>query len=209
MRSITELRGIAAHDPCRPCFVVAGGASMAHYPAGFFDDGHKFVIGVNRAAALFRCDYTVWKEIPQRFGGESIVVARHPWGDITKPENTFGDFVFDHPANGLEKVNWPEDPNQLVVSFSTITSALHLAAYMGFRTILVAGHDCGSVDGMMNPPGYLPPNPNTSQNYAHWLTKIEPQTVEVRRKIAESYGAHVVSLNPFASLRLEGHTFKP
>ena len=61
-----------------------------------------------------------------------VVVFNHRMGWASQ------NFKLEYPADGL------------VVSHSTITSAMHLAAYMGAATVILAGHDCGALDGQLN-----------------------------------------------------------
>ena len=49
------------------------------------------------------------------------------------------------------KINFdPKRDNKLIVSGSTITTAIHLAAHMGAKYIILLGHDCGTLDGENN-----------------------------------------------------------
>ncbi len=90
-----------------------------------------------------------------------------------------------------------------------MTSAIHMAAYMGAKNIILCGHDCGMLDGKNNLNGYYENLSNrTIEWYSSYLKKIEDQTVQVKKKMKEIYGCNVYSLNPFVSLNLEGHKFK-
>jgi hypothetical protein len=102
----------------------------------------------------------------------------------------------------------------LVVSYSTITTAIHLAAYMGAKTIILVGHDCGTLDGNMNCKNYHTPQTlgivwkNPGQ-YANWVSqKIEGQTIQLKHMLKEKYGCSIYSLNPFINFNLEGHVYK-
>ena len=103
------------------------------------------------------------------------------------------------------------ESSRLVVSHSTITTAMHLAAYMGAKNIIIVGHDCGFLDGKAVFDGYysdltVPPW-KSIDDHMSWLGQIEEQTLSVKQRLAEVYGTRVVSLNPFVNLGLEGHIY--
>jgi hypothetical protein len=62
--------------------------------------------------------------------------------------------IFKHLPNLHRIPALPEREDQLLVSHSTITSGIHLAAYMGAKNIILMGHDCGTIDGNLNFDGY-------------------------------------------------------
>ena len=98
----------------------------------------------------------------------------------------------------------------LVVSFSTITSAMHLAAYMGARNIILVGHDCGTIDGKLKFEGYpVPEFQEVNKDfYRNFLQNIEPQTKLVRDQLQTVYECRVYSLNPWVNVGLEGHVWR-
>ena len=73
--------------------------------------------------------------------------------------------------------------NVKIVSFSTIVSGIHLAAYMGAKNIILVGHDCGTIDGIPNVEGYHNDSSykivwkKGKEDYIKWLPKIENDTV--------------------------------
>jgi len=82
-------------------------------------------------------------------------------------------------------------PNKLVVSYSTITTGIHLAAYMGAKNIILIGHDCGTIDGECNFKDYHTAQTykivwrNGKQDYVNWLSKIENQTIKLKSLLKE------------------------
>jgi hypothetical protein len=129
-------------------------------------------------------------------------------------------YYFDHLENKREKIDLSvinvednQGSEKLVVSYSTITTAMHLAAYMGAKNIVLVGHDCGLLDGKATFGGYYgdmkadSPWNNVSE-YESWLDQIEGQTLLVRDKIKEIYGCNIVSINPFVNFGLEGHSYQ-
>ena len=95
----------------------------------------------------------------------------------------------------------------IVVGASIIVSAMHVAAYLGARNILLCGHDCGSLDGKIAFDGYYD---EVKDLIAKWrmLVRMEEQTVAVREKQHEVCGSRVYSLNPFVNFGLEKHEYR-
>jgi hypothetical protein len=198
-------------------WIIASGPSAGYIDPGFFRG--KTVIGVNRTWLHYPVTYICLKEhsvLPDAMLHETaqVVVSRYDCGshsakqvDINAPC-----WVFEHEHNTMQVVNLDvigRDPHSLVVSYSTITTAMHLAAHMGAANIILVGHDCGTLDGQYNYPGY--PAPLHQEKYAFYnqfLRDIEPQSLAVRERLQQVYGCRVYSLNPFLNPGLEGHTWR-
>lgn len=199
-------------------YVLASGASAGYIDPAFFRG--RPVIGVNNVWRRFSAlDYIVRKESSgaetardavHSMGG-FLVMSKFNCGSPSLGMNTAGDYFFDHGENHLETIDLSpvgnEQGSRLVVSFSTITSAIHLAAYMGAAAIFLIGHDCGTLDGLMNFPGYGDSFMGDS-SYRKWLRVIEPQTIALRAKILSVYGIPIYSINPFLNFGLEGHSYE-
>ena len=99
--------------------------------------------------------------------------------------------------------DWPTQRDQLVNSHSSITSGMHLAAYLGAKTVVMVGHDCALIDGKMHFDGYrLYPDPNTT---VAWLQEFEHQSIAIKAELAKRYGCRVYGLLPFINAHMEGH----
>lgn len=209
-------------------YIIAAGASAEYIDPKFFEG--RTVIGVNRVFVRFPCTYTIAKEFAgadyerELFAAGPIpITAKWDSGNIRqgkmrrnlmsykRPEYYF----YDHLENTREVVDISvvePSSDRLVVSYSTITSAMHLAAYMGAANIVLVGHDCGTLDGKVAFEGYykdMTVSPWTDrQEYVDWLAKIEAQTVLVRDKLINEFGCRVVSINPFVNFGLEGHRYE-
>lgn len=208
-------------------YIIAAGASAGHVDPAFFRG--KCVIGVNRVFVRFPCTYVIQKEYGDASYERELlasqakpVIAQWDSGNIRqgkmrrntmlfkRPEYYF----FEHLENTREVVDLSvihRDSDKLVVSYSTITSAMHLAAYMGAKNIILVGHDCGLLDGKATFEGYyrdMSISPWKSiDEYKSWLSIIESQSLEVRDKIRKVFGCNVVSINPFINLGLEGRRY--
>jgi hypothetical protein len=203
-------------------YILASGKSVDFINQDFFDN--KIIVGVNQAYKKMWCDYLVRKEvkfIKQSLDTDSIViVSEYDSGNLhsgieklntnkIEHENLY---YFEHLDNkhiGIDTSVFGTD--KIVVSFSTITSAIHIAAYMGAKNIILIGHDCGTIDGEMTFKGYYDSIKDTPwsdwNQYKNWLKVIESQTVEVKKQVRFHYGANVVSINPFVSFNLENHMY--
>ena len=215
MRSITELRD--AHQGA-DIYVIGSGGSLNYLDPGFFDG--KITVGVNNVAARWMpCTYGVTKydedarrvlEVP----GVKVVVPRNQLGNVrlaTIEIDSPDCYRFGHVMNRDERFDpardWPTDPDHLVVSWSTITSAMHFAAYLGAANIIMVGHDCGQVGDQVNVSGYYGANEGADAQLA-LVTQFEPQSLKVKAQLQERYGVRVYSLNPFLNFNLDGVPFR-
>lgn len=215
-RSITALKNKYAGQDL---FVLGSGASMDYHPPEFFSD--RIAIGCNSVYRRFPVKYTVAKELSNRdlmessAAGAIPVISRHAYGNKNYPAASRDidaeHYIFDHPPNRHTAVDWEViGTDELVVSYSTITSAIHLAAYMGAKLILLCGADAGTLDGKINYTGYgaADPTPGQTDWYVDFIRQMRGQTVTLRDKLQEVYGCHICTLSPFVNLAHEGHEFQ-
>lgn len=203
-------------------WVIAAGPSLNYVNSSFFEN--KITIGVNRICKFFDCDYIVAKDgrgfsdILNNSSHETkLILSKHESGNLHQNLNTCDreHYIFEHPAKPGENPDIScitKDSDKIVVSYSTITSAIHLAAYMGAKNIMICGHDCGTIDGNSTIKDYygkIKPCQGTEAGYVNWLSKIENHTAVVCSKITEKYNCNIHSLNPFINFNLEGHKYVP
>jgi hypothetical protein len=219
MKPILSLKDIHKDEDV---YILASGKSVDFYNEDFFDG--KVVIGVNQAYKKIWCDYLVRKEV--KFIKESleteslVIVSEYDSGNLNSGTEKLNTnkvdhdnlYFFEHLDNLHTKIDTSVfGTDKIVVSFSTITSAIHIAAYMGAKNIILIGHDCGTVDGEMTFKGYYDSIKDTPwtdwKQYKNWLKVIENQTKIVKEQVKKHYGANVVSMLPFVSLNLENHTY--
>ena len=208
--SAIELRDT---HPGQDIWIIASGPSAGFVEPSFFDG--KITIGVNRIWDHFETTYLVVKEVvvlqAAIDSGAKVVASKYNCGNRSaQPSRAKGPFYyFDHRHNGVEQVDLDViGTDEIVVSYSTITSAMHLAAYMGAKNILLVGHDCGAIDGKLNLEGY-PKSLNREPGfYQRFLSEIEPQSLAVRARLRQVYGCNIYSLNPFLNLGMEDHCYE-
>lgn len=148
-------------------YVIASGKSLDFINISFFQD--KISIAVNQVYKKIDSPYIVRKEhqhLPDTLihmkKDQILFLPIGSTGDKNKinkiyiEENHAEDnriVLFQHDKNNLLLKELPND-DKIVVSWSTITSAIHLAAYMGAKNIVLVGHDCGTLDNEKNYKGY-------------------------------------------------------
>lgn len=209
-------------------YVLASGKSIDFIDNSFFYN--KIIIGTNQVYKKYKCKYLVRKEpnfIKKIINENKDTIHFISKGScgmlnscnlqiINKLDEQYKQkvVVYKHKANTRGSITQLPAENELIVSYSTITSAIHLAAYMGAKNIILLGHDCGTLNGEPNFEGY---HDNSTYKIAHkggkkdyieWLSKIEHQTMDVKKLLQQKYRCNIYSLNPFINFGLEGNTYK-
>lgn len=192
-----------------PIYIVGGGKSIDYYPTSFWNN--KIVIGVNQATRKVNCNYSVRKEGKTEQGVISIM-SYYRMGDPGHARNE-ADYIFNHNVNRGDSS--PIDIRQchpggdrIIVGGSTITSAMHIAAFMGASEIYLAGHDLCSIDGAVNSNNYYDGVLSMwdgGAGYRRWLDRVASQSRLVADYIKKEYDTNIVSLSPFMGLLGEGH----
>lgn len=219
IRKIIELKN---SQPGKDIYIIASGASLNHIDPNFFNN--KITIGVNQAYRKFKCDYIVRKEgshLRESIQtGAKVVCSLWDSGGIyrgKRKKNTDGFenlnfYVFEHLENKHTSIDFSVlQTDKLIVSYSTITSAIHFAAYLGAKNIILVGHDCGLINNKHTFDNYYSDISETPwknwDQYKKWLGEIENQTIQVKKEISNKYKCNIYSLNPFINYNLEGNTF--
>lgn len=211
-RYISEIKN--SHNG-QDIYILAAGASMNMINPTFFEK--KITVGVNRVCNFFKCDYTVTKD-SEGFSlifneslnkDNKVIISEFQYGTRPRKNRTIDSknvFYFDHfdkPGQRpmYQKIN--KNLEKLIVSHSTITSAIHFAAYMGAKNIFICGHDCAVVNNKVTIDGYyskIKPHQKTNTGYFNWLKTIKDDTINVCNKISLEYGCNIVSINPMLFL---------
>jgi len=196
-------------------YVIGSGKSLEFFPVDMFDE--EITIGVNSGwsnhldhvtsmVTKYHALAMGWKDSDRV---EGMVTTRGIRGhhhtyleDIAESSL----FIADHNDNPVERftaAHWPEDTDHLVASHSTITTGMHLAAYMGASRIIVVAADCGVIDGEMNVIGH-----DKKETTLDTLRSFDKQNAIVKAELESRYQTHVVSLSPFVTPNMTGHTFE-
>jgi len=203
-------------------YVLGSGATLNFIDPSFFNN--KITICVNEVGQTYlpKTQYVLSKHHPEAIRHAKEIPK-------TKVIVSFGDcgnqyakslpelpnlYAFHHKQNMCETANvnrdWPDQETGLYVSWSSITSAMHFAAYLGAKNIILVGQDCGELDGKNRVKDYGYENGNSSdmlgakqRNYA-----FENQSIAVKEKLKALYNCNIYSLNPFINYNLEGVSYR-
>ena len=226
-KSIDELEDIHTGADIH---IICAGPSSKYIEPNFYEN--KIVIGINNVYKRFPCNYIVAKDLREvpRFNrlveelkqtNIKLVFPEYHTGHYNDPKNTpdmENAYMFEHlnsksatMDDEVLSVIGSYKPDRLIVSRSTITSGIHLAAYIGASNIILLGHDCGYLDEDLYEPTYTENDWGSADNYSSapaWIGSIESNTLRVNERIKEVYGCNIYSLNPFINFGLEGHKYK-
>ena len=221
MRELKEFKDIHKGDDI---YVIGSGASVDYIDSGFFEN--KITIGINQIYKKIRTTYLVRKEtklLEEVLKDCKDTIHFISNGDCggnnnnnlniinSKYKENNKIVVYKHNVNKHSMPDkLPEDG--LVVSYSTITTGIHLASYMGCKNIILVGHDCGTLDNKCNTDNYHNDksykivHKKGESDYKKWLGNIEEQTIKLKRILKDKN--NIYSLNPFINFNLEGHVYK-
>jgi uncharacterized Rossmann fold enzyme len=205
-------------------WVLGSGSSLNYIDKSFFDN--KITVAINEVIDCYlpTSTYMVTKyhqvanQIASKYKNTKVIVSHKQYGNVNNKsgmnETKFDNlYIFYHNHNQANstpiKKLIPMADDHLIASWSSITSGIHLAAHMGAKNIILAGHDGGAIDNKNWVDGYSHNDKPENQQEATANRNIEFQkaTIELKEILKEIYGCNIHSLNPFISLRLEGHTF--
>ena len=194
-------------------FVIGSGKTLEFYDPMFFQN--RITIGVNQGWSnhLHKVDYMVtkyhanaleWRDNPR---AGQVVVTRGDRGHLRRWISDDRDLiVVDHNENtvkGWKADQWPKSFHALVATHSTITTAMHLAAYLGAANIFMVAADCGDLDGQRTTRGHDPRQTNLDT-----LKSFEIQNRIVKAELEKRYRCRVMTLLPFATPNMDGHKFE-
>ncbi len=211
---LTDLKNAHALEDV---WVVASDASVNYFPDGFFHG--RTVITVNYAHVPAR--YCVSKN-DEPMGHKSerwladevadnpdtlFVVSKHRNGDVNRPVSDVpGALLFEHWQNRVHMFtpahDIPDTSGMLLVSYSTLGSALHLAAFMGARTCFVVGASGGAFGDAAYRSTY-PVNGTTDI-----VSATSVQTQGICDALTAKYGTQFVTVLPWGNMRLGGVKFE-
>lgn len=217
--NITELKG--KHDG-EDIYVIASGKSLDFIDPSFFDG--KITVGINQVYKRVKTTYLVRKEtslLEESLATNPEVIHIVSDGDcgslngknraVVVSKKIPNAYIFRHLQNVHNYISLPEDENLITVSWSTITSGIHIACYLGAKNVIIVGHDCGTINGEANFTGYHTKKSmvqNNEAEYVNWLKQIESHTVKLKADLIARYGCNILSLNPFVNFGLEGNVYK-
>ena len=202
-------------------YVLGSGTTLDFIDKDFFSN--KITVSVNDVGVVYlpTTQYVVTKyhreaiDYAQRLPNSKVLVSRGNLGNGDYPElpNLPNLYYFNHNINKdyATSVNeWLFDDDALFVSWSSITSGMHLAAYLGAKNIIMVAHDCGELNDKSWVNNYVVYDWSDASiaEAKERNIKFEKQSVAVKKKLIELYGCNVYSLNPFINYNLEGISYR-
>ena len=194
-------------------YVIGSGATLDYLSPDFFDD--KLSITVNFSGSVFGMkNYYCFSH----YHGDAVHEARldesiavfiplREHGTDAEFQGFMPKIVTFHTRTGRPGVSfnphdkdWPVEYDQLVIGSSGIHGAMHLAAYMGAKFIVLVGADCGSLGGKDRVDGYVTGD-------THWAL-YEQHLRAMKQRLWDVYSCQVYSLNPFVNYSLEGVQYR-
>jgi len=190
-------------------YVIGSGNTGAFFEPSFFDN--QLTIGVNYGWAewLPRVTYmlTKYHHLANKWARsdriQRLIVSRGHTGQLDRIMEDREDLtVFDHKPNRVQDFTAVDFPDTgLVVSYSSISSAIHFAATLGASAIITVGADCGWIDDKGNVGNY-------KQSLIDELAlHFELQNRIIAQEIRQRYSIPVMCLLPFITPNMEGHKF--
>jgi hypothetical protein len=195
-------------------WVLASGASLNYIPVEMFRD--QTVVAVNYIglelglpnyymASHYHLDAIAVSEVQPH---TTIVVPEIDQGGTQlAPHAPTGDNVWGFPTNQQRyaqfnvATDWPREPDSLVVGPTSLHFAMDFARYLvGVGgTIVLVGADAGTIDGEENRSGH---DRGIGSPWGVWAQQLPEVAGHIRY-----LGTNVVSLSPWVSFLLEGHSF--
>ncbi len=135
---------------------------------------------------------------------EKDTLTYEPWQGEQPANLVLAPTQYDRPPGSAWNPITSHKPglDQIAYGSSSLHGAMHLAAHLGAKYIILVGADCGTLDGADRVNTYQVKNGHTL-----W-TLYDKHHKLMKDYLQETYGVKVHSLNPFINLNLEGHTFK-
>jgi len=198
---------------CKTVYVFGSGATLNYLAPSFFDD--KICVATNFCGSVFglgryyvfshyhadavleaRRDESIAVFTPHREHGTDAEFLVEVSKVVTFPTTTGRPGTSFNPSGK----DWPTLDNSLVIGSSGIHGAMHLAAYLGAKFIVLVGADCGTLGGAERVEGYV-------QGEHPWEL-YESHLRDMKQRLFEMYGCQVYSLNPFINYSLEGTAYR-
>ena len=213
MAELAELKNLY---PGETIWVLGSGPSLNFIDPEFFDD--KICVTVNFVGRTYGLksfyaysNYHSNPPVEDIFGNgliaavllarDTLTQSRWP-GEV--PDNVAlsqADSYYP-PGSSWDVYRMPPPEGQIVYGSSSIHGAIHLAAHLGAKNIILVGADCGFIDDEVNVADY----PLRTEHFS--LSVWNGHTEVLKRWLGEKYGVRIHSLNPFINFNLEGHKFR-
>ena len=191
-------------------WVVGSGGTLDFIDSSFFDDqiciaanfvgkvfglANYFTFSHYHADSLEMSDSSRFVFTPRREHG-----GRDEWSGALPNNIVLFDAESGEPGASFDPFTRDNPMESLVIGSSSIHGAMHLAAYMGARAIVLVGVDCGTINDKDRMNGYVAGDIPWNIYNDHLIL--------MKRWLMSNYDCQVYSLNPFVNLNLEGNKFR-
>jgi hypothetical protein len=177
------------------CAVLASGPSMSQEIAERIRGMRTIVVNDNYKLApwadvLYAADYLWWKEHPEalKFAGRRVTIMPIGCSTIEFPELRY---LENGGYGGLDP-----RPTHIRTGKNSGYQAIHIAAHLGVRKILLCGFDMREVKGKKHWFGEHPPSINKTQPFNVWISLFNVLAPMLRAK-----GIEVINCTPESALR--------
>jgi hypothetical protein len=217
MKTINDLKDILAGQDI---YLLGSGASLNYIDPSFFEG--KNVVCTNNVAEVYlpTAQFTVTKyhrlaeEIAKKFPKMKVVCSQGNQGSpgagkLSEEYDNIYSFMHNPNRDSATDIRTTisKEDGWLLVSWSTITSAMHFCAYTGAKNIIIVGLDSGSLDDKQWVNGYYTEEEQTDKR-KELNVSFEQQSITAKEVIRDLYGCNIHSLNPFINYNLEGHKYR-
>lgn len=202
-------------------YVLGSGASMNYLDKSFFNN--KITIGINYINKLFPCTYSFMKDVCTHEGFDYFLKLAREHDSIPMTTDIYGEknehthfYERDDLFYIVPVEKWNAFGNmdligteKFITGHLTMSTAIHIAFYLGAANIVLCGIDGGILDEQLNVNGYydkLSENKieHLKEAVSHPYNEIHLKRI---RKRLKDFGVNLVSLNPFLNIGLEGHKY--
>jgi len=209
-----QLRELASNHFLETIYVLGSGPSLNFLEPSFFDN--ELVISTNFSARALRFepDYAFThyhRNALDLLNDTGVVVSlgrdtvtQNPWhGEQPHGLVLVKQDDYRPPGSSWNPLTThPPKPHSLAYGSSSLHGAMHLAAWMGAKNIVLVGADCGQIDGADRVSNYQVKGGDTLWSLYNNHHKF------MKDWLVKEYGVNVYSLNPFINFNFEGHTFQ-
>lgn len=191
-------------------WVIGSGGTLDFIEPSFFDDqiciAANFVGKVFGLANYFTFSHYHTDSLEMSDSSRFVFTPRKEHGNRDEwsgflPNNVV---LFDtnsgEPGTRFDPFGRDNPGENLVIGSSSIHGAMHLAAHIGAKAIVLVGVDCGTINDKDRMDGYVTGDTPWDIYNDHLIL--------MKRWLMINYGCQVYSLNPFVNLSLEGNKFR-
>lgn len=191
-------------------WVVGSGGTLDFIDPSFFDDqiciaanfvgkifglANYFTFSHYHTDSLEMADSSRFVFTPRREHGN-----RDEWSGFLPNNIVLFDTNAGEPGTRFDPYGRDNPGENLVIGSSSIHGAMHLAAHIGAKAIVLVGVDCGTLNDKDRMDGYVTGDTPWDIYNDHLIL--------MKRWLVSNYGCQIYSLNPFVNLSLEGNKFR-